>query len=124
LKRTAREDTTKEQAKKGKDKDPRKVQLEAQLQKALEEYQQLEERLQQKADYGPGRGDPLVYEWELTLAMKQEAQVRIQTIRQALQNLEEGRYGICSQCGNPIDPERLEIFPLAAMCIGCARSKH
>jgi RNA polymerase-binding protein DksA len=115
---------TEEQAGKGKEKDPRKAQLDAQLQKALEEYQQLEERLQQKADYGPGRGDPLVYEWELTLAMKLEAQVRIQTIRQAIQNLEEGRYGICSECGSPIDPERMEIFPLASMCIDCARRRH
>ncbi len=104
--------------------DPRKDQLESQLQHAVDDLQQLEQRLQQKADYGPGKGDPLVYEWELTLAMREEARARIQTIEQALHRLHEGRYGMCTKCGSPIDPERLEVFPLATLCITCARSKQ
>jgi DnaK suppressor protein len=96
--------------------------LQEQLQEALAELERLDVRLQQKAEYGPGKGDPGIYEWELTLAMRQQAQARVETIRQALQKCEEGRYGICERCGEPIDPERLEILPLTTVCIKCARA--
>jgi len=102
--------------------DEMRKRLEDQLQEVLQELEQLNSRLQQKADYGPGKGDPAIYEWELTLAMSQQAQARIETVRQALQKCEEGRYGLCEHCGNPINPERLEILPLATLCINCARS--
>jgi RNA polymerase-binding protein DksA len=103
---------------------PVKEKLQAQLQESLKELAQLDERLQHKADYGPGKGDPAIYEWELTLALREQAESKVETIRQALQKLEEGRYGTCESCGEPIDPERLEALPLAALCIKCARSKH
>ena len=96
--------------------------LERRLVEAQRELKQLDERLQQKADYGPGKGDPAIYEWELTLALRQQAQAKVETTRRALEKVDEGRYGICEQCGSPINPERLEIVPLATLCINCARS--
>jgi RNA polymerase-binding protein DksA len=102
--------------------DPREKKLQLQLQGAVKALKELDERLQQKAEYGPGKGDPAIYEWELTLARRQQAQAQVETIRQALQSLKEGRYGVCQRCGMPIDPERLEILPLTTLCIKCARS--
>ena len=101
-----------------------KEQLQAQLEDSLRELQQLDERLQHKAEYGPGKGNPAIYDWELTLALREQAKSKVETIRQALQNVDEGRYGVCESCGQPIDPERLEALPLAALCIKCARSKR
>ncbi len=98
--------------------------LQAQLEESLKELEHLDERLQHKAEYGPGKGDPAIYDWELTLALREQAKAKVETIRQALQNVEEGRYGICESCGQPIDPERLEALPLATLCIKCARSKR
>jgi RNA polymerase-binding protein DksA len=98
-----------------------KVKLRAQLEQAMQELARLDERLQQKADYGPGKGDPAIYEWELALAMRQTAQARVETIRQAMARCKEGRYGVCEQCGAAIDPERLEALPLATKCISCAK---
>jgi len=96
--------------------------LQEELKQALLELERLDARLQQKAEYGPGKGDPAIYEWELTLAMRQQAQARVETIRQLLHKCAEGRYGLCERCGEPIDPERLEILPLTTLCIKCARS--
>jgi DnaK suppressor protein len=101
-----------------------KEKLQAQLEESLKELEHLDERLQHKAEYGPGKGDPAIYDWELTLALREQAKAKVETIRQALQNVEEGRYGICESCGQPIDPERLEALPLATLCIKCARSKR
>ena len=96
--------------------------LTAQLQGALRELEQLDNRLQQKAEYGPGKGDPAIYEWELTLALREQAKAKVETTQRALQKLDEGTYGICEHCGAAINPERLEIVPLASLCIKCARS--
>jgi len=104
--------------------DPTRETLEQQLQEALKELEQLEQRLQQKADYGPGKGDPAIYEWEFTLALREQARAKVDTSRRALQRLHEGRYGTCERCGTRINPERLSIVPLATLCNKCARAER
>jgi RNA polymerase-binding transcription factor DksA len=42
-------------------------------------------------------------------------------IQQAMKRQAEGRYGICDDCGQQIDPERLEVRPQATLCITCQR---
>ena len=44
----------------------------------------------------------------------------IHQIRKALKRISEGTYGICAQCGEEIDPKRLEALPTATRCISCA----
>ena len=44
----------------------------------------------------------------------------IQRIREALKRIAEGTYGVCSQCGEDIDPKRLKALPTATRCIACA----
>jgi DnaK suppressor protein len=38
----------------------------------------------------------------------------------ALQRIEDGDYGYCTACDEPIAPKRLEHDPAAPLCIGCA----
>ncbi len=83
---------------------------------------QLRQRLETKADYGPGRGDPAVYQWEFNLALLQRAEEQALQVHAALARLDAGTYGICQNCGNPIEDERLEILPLSTHCIRCAQS--
>ncbi len=47
----------------------------------------------------------------------------LQEVEDALDKLAEGRYGMCENCGQPIDPVRLEAMPATRYCINCA-SKH
>ena len=46
---------------------------------------------------------------------------KIESIDHAIAQAEEIGYGICEKCGNPIEPERLEIFPETTFCINCKR---
>jgi DnaK suppressor protein len=39
----------------------------------------------------------------------------------ALEKLDEGTYGTCDGCGQPIPPARLEAVPESVLCIACAR---
>jgi DnaK suppressor protein len=43
---------------------------------------------------------------------------------EALRKLEEGTYGICEDCGEPIAPERLKILPFAIYCIDCQERRE
>ena len=40
---------------------------------------------------------------------------------QLTKRIEDGTYGICTNCGRPISEERLEALPWAELCIDCAR---
>jgi DnaK suppressor protein len=40
-------------------------------------------------------------------------------VQQALVRIENGTYGICTNCGQPIPEERLEAIPWASLCVTC-----
>ena len=44
----------------------------------------------------------------------------IASVRRALERIEDGSYGTCTQCGEAIAEGRLEARPEAALCIDCA----
>lgn len=104
-----------------------KIDLSARLRQELEETKaeiaRLEERLAGKGDYGLGKGDPAIYEWEMCLALKQRAENKARSLEVALRKAEEGDYGLCEICGQPIDPARLAILPHTKRCIGCAQKR-
>lgn len=45
----------------------------------------------------------------------------LRAIDAALDRIEHDRYGICTKCGNPIAPERLDIVPQAPLCMACVQ---
>lgn len=42
-----------------------------------------------------------------------------QMILRALNMIEKGTYGVCSECDNPISERRLMMFPNATRCLVC-----
>ena len=42
----------------------------------------------------------------------------------ALRRIEEGEYGDCASCGEPIDPRRLEAQPEAPLCVACQTQRE
>jgi RNA polymerase-binding transcription factor DksA len=47
----------------------------------------------------------------------------LQDIEDAKIRINNGKYGICTECETEIDKERLEILPQANLCIECALKK-
>jgi RNA polymerase-binding protein DksA len=45
-------------------------------------------------------------------------------IDEALRRIRNNTYGICSECGKPINPARLEAVPHARMCIECKEAEE
>ena len=58
---------------------------------------------------------------EVVDALGNEARVEIAKISAALVRLENGRYGICTECAEPIEADRIKVYPYADECIDCAR---
>jgi DnaK suppressor protein len=42
----------------------------------------------------------------------------------AMQRLEDGTYGYCEGCANPIPVARLEVFPSATTCVACKSNRE
>ena len=42
----------------------------------------------------------------------------------ALAKLDEGTYGSCDACGEPIPPARLEAMPDSVLCLACAAAER
>src|SRR3954467_14974173 len=42
----------------------------------------------------------------------------------ALAKLDDGTYGICDACGEPIPPARLRAMPDSVLCVACAASER
>ncbi len=53
-------------------------------------------------------------------ALEAEAAQELAAIDAALKRLEQGVYGFCVSCGEPISPARLTARPASAECLDCA----
>ena len=40
-------------------------------------------------------------------------------VRAALRREQEGEFGLCVECGEPVEKKRLEAVPWARHCVGC-----
>lgn len=56
---------------------------------------------------------------ELDMTLEDNARDMLAQIDRALIRMDDGTYGICTRCGKPIDPHRLEAVPAADLCITC-----
>ncbi len=101
-----------------------RARLMAERAEVLDELETLRARLETKGDYGLGEGDPMIYQWELNLALCKRAEKHLAEIEEALEQLEMGIYGRCERCGKPIEPERLAVLPHTTVCSQCAQRRR
>ena len=95
--------------------------LQRELNQVRTKISELEKTLQEKPDFGLGKGNPATARREVDRALLQRLKQRAKNLEQALSRLSQGLYGICVQCGKPIHPERLAALPDATSCIDCAQ---
>ncbi|MBA4086026.1 MAG: DNA-binding protein [Kytococcus sp.] len=59
------------------------------------------------------------FEREHELSLVAGARTGLEQNQHALDRLEDGTYGICESCGNPIGKLRLQAYPRATLCMTC-----
>jgi DnaK suppressor protein len=60
-------------------------------------------------------------EEEVAEALEHNVRSQLFQVERALHRLDSGRYGICEECGQQIDPARLKALPSAQNCLECQR---
>jgi DnaK suppressor protein len=59
------------------------------------------------------------FELEKRLALEKRIRDQLAEVERALAKFEDGTYGLCDNCGQAIDPARLEALPQANLCLNC-----
>ncbi len=58
---------------------------------------------------------------EVLVELIREGEQELEQIKKSLARMNSGEYGLCSDCGDAINPERLQAMPMATNCIQCAK---
>jgi len=59
-----------------------------------------------------------------TLRIRDRERKLITKIKEALERIDEGTFGICEKCGEPISEERLRARPVTTLCIECKKKQE
>jgi DnaK suppressor protein len=65
-------------------------------------------------------GATIAFERQHIAALADQVRERLAQVDAALHRLDDGSYGTCERCGQPIGAERLAARPAAATCVRCA----
>jgi len=103
--------------------DQERDRLMAELEAMEEHAPEVEEQV--GMDIGGGYDEDLAdvasstFEREKSVALETSVQHTLTQVEEALQRIDDGTYGRCLRCGNPIDFARLKVLPYATLCIRC-----
>jgi DnaK suppressor protein len=64
------------------------------------------------------------FQREYELALTENARDLLDLAERALARIDDGTYGICESCGQPIGKARLEAFPRATLCVTCKQREE
>ncbi len=74
-----------------------------------------------QAQFGHALDDPEKASVDLMgdtdMAILENRRDELEAIEEALQRIDAGTYGLCTDCGEPIPPRRLEVQPFAVRCV-------
>ncbi len=100
--------------------------LESERERLIEELEQLRasanttEERREGSPFGKREEEATeTLELEKRLALEKRIKEQLVGIEHALHKFEEGTYGSCDNCAQPIDPARLEALPQASLCMNC-----
>ena len=87
--------------------------------KTVEGLSDSQEKLADTIDRASAEADRI---W--TLRIRDRESKLIKKIRQSLEDIENGEYGICEDCGEDISIERLRARPVTSFCIRCKTKRE
>jgi len=78
----------------------------------------------QRSASGEGSGDEAdagtkTFEREHEMSLANNSRGLLVQVGRALSRIDDGTYGRCERCAEPIPKARLQAFPRATLCVGC-----
>jgi len=65
-----------------------------------------------------------IQQQQMAIASQQKASAMLKRTELALRRIDDGEYGDCLQCGEPIAYARLQAQPFANLCIDCQSARE
>ena len=72
----------------------------------------------------PADAGAKTYEREHELALTENARELLALSERALARMDDGTFGVCESCGQPIGKARLQAFPRATLCVTCKQREE
>lgn len=79
---------------------------------------------ERRPDPESAEGGSMAFEFEKELSVDRNSRDLLMQVRQALELIEEGKYGNCLSCARPIPVARLRVIPHTAICVACASRRR
>jgi RNA polymerase-binding protein DksA len=76
------------------------------------------------ADNHPADVATVTFDRELDYSLEENEERLLAAIDAALKRIDDGTYGLCNTCAQPIGEERLEALPWTTQCIDCKRKEE
>jgi DnaK suppressor protein len=115
----------------GKEVRMRKDRVAAFKKRLLEKQRQLTDEVGKSALYGKDQEDDSIkdlgdqantaYTREFFFELGNGNRELLRDVEAALRKIEDGSFGACERCGEPIAEKRLDALPFARYCIDCQR---
>ena len=98
--------------------------LQSEHRRLVEELEQLKTTIRQADEQREGNPfdkweEGAIKEWDRYLALQKQMIDRLSEVDHALRKFEQGTYGLCDACEEPIDSARLGALPEATLCVSC-----
>jgi DnaK suppressor protein len=98
----------------------RRDELQAEYDQTLTDLAELQrDRLTDSAGDDQADTGTKTFEREQEITLANAILERVTQVERARERRDEGSYGWCERCGNPIPVERLAAFPSATLCVSC-----
>lgn len=96
--------------------------------KLLQEKQEIEDRTKHRPDIDTDGDETDEIQGNMLIEMQNHLNTRDQTkltqINEALNKIEEQKYGICHDCEDDIHEKRLLANPYFTLCVSCAEERE
>lgn len=101
-----------------------KTLLEQTLEKTQRQLAELKDGGSAFPNYGEGEDENAeeVATYDTNLQLIDSVQTDIRDAKDALKRIENGTYGLCKYCNNPIDEQRLRARPASSSCVACKKA--
>lgn len=100
--------------------------LNRRLDELLMEAERTKDQVKETEEPSP---DPLdqasnVFDRDFLLRLRDRERKLMLKIKEALERIENGTFGICEECGEKISEKRLRARPMATLCIDCKHEQE
>jgi DnaK suppressor protein len=89
-----------------------------------EEVRLTETSSDRSPDPNTAEGGSLAFEMEKELSLWQNTKDILTNVEEAIERIDEGKYGLCDECGAAIPVARLDALPYTKLCVTCAAARR